>query len=1127
MTSGSTRRWERVIYALILLLAVFSRFYLLGERAMSHDESIHTKFSWNLYTGEGFQHNPMMHGPLLFELTALSYTFLGVSDFSSRVFTSLAGVALVMTPLLFRRWLGRPGALVTSALLLISPSILYYSRYVRHDVLLMLTAVLLLWTILKFVHTGAHRWLCWLAAAFSLMYATKEASYIYTAIFGILLLLPFGVQILAAKWRYPRVYKWFVVAIVMMLLLGAAFAASFTEAQVSELNLDEAGDSRVAGVTIPLWGRLAGILALTAFGVAVILIPRGLGSDSVARIRLLDILMVLGTLTLPLGSAFLIKFIAGVDMEVVYNAVRTGDFAAVPSDTLIAMSVVVFTSIAVSIGFGLWWDRKRWPVIALIHYAIFIVTYTTIFTWSFGALSGLVGGLAYWLAQQGVKRGNQPGYYYFLIGSLYEYLAIVLSVGAGVAAIVGGLSTWLRPSEDDAPAGNALTGDVPASAGTEASADVPRLDLVRLFPLFLVGWTLLSWIAYTYAGEKMPWLLVHITLPSVFLGGWGCGALIERVSGQELKLRPATVLLAATPLLLVGVGIFVDSVGAARAALGSGVASAGPTLAQLRPLGRAAGAAILMVVCGAAVRSAVIRLGTALSQRLVALLGVAILAVLTLRTSVMLNFINADLATELLVYAHGTPDIKDALERIREVSWAVTGTERDVKVAYGEDGSWPFTWYMVDFPNNYFYSTSPDATQLLASPVVIAGSPQYQAVEEILGEDYVHFDYRYLWWPIQDYYDLTWQRIWGALTDAQMRRALWDIVWRRDYELFARIKDPDNPFTLQSWPFRKDFRLYVRRTIAEQVWPADLPPGAIRYVEPVPTEPPDPFSAGERLLPELSRAQLRGAVLRGVAAAGGETFYVADTANHLVWRVGAEGVVGSFGGFGSAPGQFSEPWDVAVDGDGNIYVADTWNHRIQKFDADERYLTSWGGPVQVTTIDQPQAQGLFYGPRGLAVDNERGLLYVADTGNKRVQVFDLEGRFVREFGGGGRGAGQLDEPVGVDINADGVVAVADTWNRRVQLFDPAGRALRQWRIPTWDIANPDEKPFLAWSDELLLVTDPLGRRVLAFNPEGAYRWALGAAAGAELAFPQGLLVQNGTLYVADGHRGELLAFTLP
>ncbi|MGC9469236.1 MAG: flippase activity-associated protein Agl23 [Anaerolineae bacterium] len=1104
-------RWERIVIIVILLLAVFTRFYILGRRGISHDESIHTKFSWNLYAGDGFQHNPMMHGPLLFEVTALSYHLLGVSDFTSRVFPALVGIALVMTPLLFRKWLGRWGSLSTSFLLLISPSISYYSRYIRHDVLLLLTAVLLLWVIMRYLETGRSGWLYWLAALFSLMYATKEASYIYTAIYGVLLVLPFAVQVLRAPWQRPSLSRPAILLLIGALVLGIVFVLSFGVAQVSEMSLDETGDSRVVAAALPVWGRVAALGALVMASGALVLGRYGIGEDAMRQIRLFDVLMVLGTLTLPLGSAFLIKFAAGVDMQQVYDAVRTGNFAAVPTETVVAIFAVTVVTLVVSIAFGLWWDRRRWPVIALIHYTIFIVLYTTIFTWAFGALSGLIGGLAYWLAQQGVKRGNQPRYYYLLIGPLYEYLALALSVGGGAAAAVPSISDWFgrerRISGSDEP-------------------QIPDLDLKRLFPLFLLGWTLMSWVAYTAAGEKMPWLLVHIVLPSTFLGGWGLGQLVARLRWRDLVTRPGRLFLIGLPLTLVGIGILAGGIGDLRSALSSGVSSAGFTLPQLWSIGRTLGGLLAVIAFGVALVWAVSRLGISRSLRLGAVLSVVALSALTVRTMAMLNYINYDLATEFLVYAHGTPDIKTALEQIRDVSWRVTGTSNLVKVAYGEDGSWPFTWYMVDYPNNYFYATSPDPEQLLACPVIIAGSPQYSVVEEILGDDYVHFDYLYLWWPIQDYYDLTWDRIRYALTDSEMRAALWQIVWDRDYRAYAELKNESDPFTLKTWPYRKGFRLYVRREMAQEIWPYSRPAGAARYVAPVATQPPDPYRAGHRLLPQISELLMPGAAVRGFDMAQDGTFYVADTANHRVWHVGPDGVLGSFGGFGAAPGQFSEPWDVAVDAEGNIYVADTWNHRIQKYSPDQELLKTWGELVQVTQTGVPGAEGLFFGPRGLAI-SPSGELYVADTGNKRIQVFDLEGRFLREFGGGGSGPGQLDEPVGIDISRSGIVAVADTWNQRVQLFTEQGTVLSHWDIPSWDVVNPDEKPFVAWGDNRLFATDPLRRRVLAFDAEGGFQWALSADAGAALSFPQGMLALDETLYVTDAHTGKLVGYELP
>ncbi len=1104
-------RWERLLYGIILVLAVTSRFYMLEARAISHDESIHTKFSWNLYAGEGFQHNPMMHGPLLFEATALSYHLLGPNDFSSRVFTALAGIALVITPLLFRRWLGRTGAAVTATLLLISPSISYYSRYIRHDVLLMLTAVLLLWTIFEYLHSGRVRWLYWLAAFFSLMYATKEASYMYTAIYGVLLLIPFVLRVLQVPWQRSDLQRTFFGALLVAAMLLAIFSVAFLGAEMQQVSLDEMSHTHIATTSLPLWGRIAAVAALLTLGGAVLVVYYGVGEARMRGSRLFDVLMVVGTLTLPLGSAILIQLTTNADMQVVYDSVRTGNFAAVPRGTVVAIFAVTAAALAVSTAFGLWWHRKRWARVAIIHYTIFLVLYTTVFTWAFGALSGLIGGLAYWLTQHGVQRGNQPYYYYVFIGGLYEYLTLALSIGGGIGAVVYAVGGRSKPR---------------AAFTTEDGLGMPELDLKCLFPLFLLGWTLLSWFAYSYAGEKMPWLVVHIVLPSVFLGGWGADKLLQGLPRTVFRERATWVLLLSLPMALAASAVLGRGLSSFRTELAAGASSAGFTLAQLRYLGQASGGLLGFLGFGIGVVWAVGHLGRRRCLLLGGLFATAVLGLLTIRTMAMVNFITYDLATEFLVYAHGTPDIKEALGRIREVSWRVTGSAHDVRVAYGEHGSWPFTWYMVAFPNNYFYSTSPDAALLRDCPVVIAGRREYTVVEEILGSEYVHFDYKYLWWPIQDYYGLTWARVRNALTDPDLRAALWDIVWRRDYAAYASLKQPYAPFTLQTWPYREDFRLYVRAELAQEIWDYATPWGVARYVEPAPTPPPDPHAIGDRRLPQVFEALLPGAAIRGVSPAGDGTFYVADTANHRIWHAGPEGVLGSFGTFGAAPGQFSEPWDIVIDADGNLYVADTWNHRIQKFDAQWVYVTSWGGLAQVTQINVPGTEGRFYGPRALTIsaDNE---LFVADTGNKRIQVFDLDGTYLREFGGGGTGAGQLDEPVGLDIDSRGLVAVADTWNQRIQLFDVGGRALLQWDMPQWNMANPEEKPFLAWGEEQLFVSDPLRRRVLAFDYQGAYQWALTGHAELPLAFPQGLMVSEGILYVTDAHSGELIGYDLP
>src|SRR3990172_10688922 len=79
-----TLDWEKTLYAVLIIAALVTRFYDLGARVMSHDESLHTFYSWELEQGRGFQHTPLMHGPFQFHAIALTYYLFGDSDFTAR-----------------------------------------------------------------------------------------------------------------------------------------------------------------------------------------------------------------------------------------------------------------------------------------------------------------------------------------------------------------------------------------------------------------------------------------------------------------------------------------------------------------------------------------------------------------------------------------------------------------------------------------------------------------------------------------------------------------------------------------------------------------------------------------------------------------------------------------------------------------------------------------------------------------------------------------------------------------------------------------------------------------------------------------------------------------------------------
>ena len=170
----------------------------------------------------------------------------------------------------------------------------------------------------------------------------------------------------------------------------------------------------------------------------------------------------------------------------------------------------------------------------------------------------------------------------------------------------------------------------------------------------------------------------------------------------------------------------------------------------------------------------------------------------------------------------------------------------------------------------------------------------------------------------------------------------------------------------------------------------------------------------------------------------------------------------------------------------------------------------------------------------MAVD-EKGRLFVVDTGNKRVVVFDANGQPVGQFGGFGLQLGGLDEPVGVAIDGQGRVFVADTWNRRVQVFeevaDSVFSAVAEWPIDGWLGQSLENKPYLAVSRlGTVCLSDPEGYRVLCFSPEGefAFGWGGFGAGSNQFGLPVGLTFSaSGDLWVVDSSNDRLMRFNVP
>jgi sugar lactone lactonase YvrE len=275
--------------------------------------------------------------------------------------------------------------------------------------------------------------------------------------------------------------------------------------------------------------------------------------------------------------------------------------------------------------------------------------------------------------------------------------------------------------------------------------------------------------------------------------------------------------------------------------------------------------------------------------------------------------------------------------------------------------------------------------------------------------------------------------------------------------------------------------------------------------------------------------------------------YVADMANNRIQVFGPDGKsLRTIGSAGSGEGQFQEPRGIAVDSQGNLYVADTWNARVQKFDPGGKFLKSWGSGNDIgngrfaLTTDGTEAGNAaaplgFYGPRAIAVD-ERGYVYIADTGNKRIVVTDGEGNFLYQWGHAGNEPGAFNEPIGIAVDSQGYVYVADTWNGRVQVFargqdgKPDKTPQITWRVPGWQPNTYDDPYIAAGPNGQVYASVPGRNQVISANRNGEIqlRWGGKGVDTASLTLPSGVAVaQDGTVYVVDRGNNRVVRFKLP
>jgi uncharacterized protein (TIGR03663 family) len=616
---------EHLCYLLLGVLAAISHLYALDMRALHHDETLHAAYSWRIYQGQGYVHDPLLHGPFLYYITALQYFLFGDSDWTARLSAALFGIAATMLPALLRRELGRGAALLACGYLLISPVFLYVGRFLRHDIYAVTFELISVIALVRYVATERPAWHYTLAAATSLMLTTMETFYLFLLIVGSFV----GLWLV---WQIARHLVWlclaYVGALAGALAAGRALVGPIPlPSQQQALEVRNQPDNNIGAYL----GNVAGVLA-----------PM-LRHPAILASLLLSVAFVAALI-------YLVFVKRNADGRTAWR--RAAETA--PLGTLVGALDRI--------------PRRQWLVAFMIAFAIYAISYTALLSNpatpnTAGLITGVSGSLLYWLGQHGVQRGAQPTHYYLFQLGVYEPLLLILGP-AGIFLVVSKLWRARRRAR---------------ATVADATRRYIALHHQRLFaPALLAWWSIGALLVYSWAGEKMPWLTIHMVTPLALLSAWTLAQLWQWTARRPFD-RQAALLTAFTGVLLLLVYNRITLL--TRPTSGPQPITIWLVLAFIFVVVLVVGLTLNYHSARPALRALLILLGVFGS-------------IATVRNSVRLSFINGDVPVEPMVYVQTAPDVQRVMTQLREASLLRTG-RLDLPIRYDNETIWD--WYLRNY----------------------------------------------------------------------------------------------------------------------------------------------------------------------------------------------------------------------------------------------------------------------------------------------------------------------------------------------------------------------------------------------------------------------------------------------
>lgn len=222
-------------------------------------------------------------------------------------------------------------------------------------------------------------------------------------------------------------------------------------------------------------------------------------------------------------------------------------------------------------------------------------------------------------------------------------------------------------------------------------------------------------------------------------------------------------------------------------------------------------------------------------------------------------------------------------------------------------------------------------------------------------------------------------------------------------------------------------------------------------------------------------------------------------------------------------GRYARAHGMRIDSHNNIWTTDVAGHTVTKMNAKGEVLLTLGTKGQAGKWDEASGSRLLNEPNdiGFAPDGDVFVAQGHGRGEPRVLRFDKSGQYVTSWGGQGAGPGQFDIAHSVVVDAKSLVYVADRQNRRVQVFDASGKYLKEWKyagLPCGLYLGKDQQMYLAsgFAGQILKL-DANGKATGMFGQPGKGLGEFGEAHYMTLA-------PNGDIYVADTVKPDLHRF---